>query len=214
MLCTTHPAIVRVADIAPAPRRAILFSALAATLLPATSICGADAVFYGRAETQPELPRDFRLQDGHNRWRTLADFRGTVVLVFFGYTQCPDVCPTELTRLARLKTALDKDADRVQVVFITIDPERDTAEIMRDYPALFHPSFVGLRGTPQGTLDATRTFKVYAEKMPGPTPTSYTVDHSTFVYGFDSHGKLRVRLTPTLTADQMLTDVRTLLSIP
>ena len=214
MRYSTHPAFERIAFIVPTPRRTILFSALAATMLPATSIWGADAVFHGRTEPQPELPRDFRLQDGHNQWHTMADFRGSVVLVFFGYTQCPDVCPTELTRLARLKQALGKDADRVQVVFITIDPERDTTEIMRDYPALFHPAFVGLRGTPQGTLDATRTFKVYAEKMPGPTPSSYTVDHSTFVYGFDSHGRLRVRLTPGLTADEMLADVRTLLSIP
>ena len=204
----------RIPKSVPATRRSIVFSALAATLLTATATWGADAVFYGRAEPQPELPRNFRLQDAKGQWRTLADFRGKVVLVFFGYTQCPDVCPTEFTRLARLQQALGRDGDQVQVVFITIDPERDTAEVMRHYPAVFHPAFAGLRGTPEDTLDAIRTFKVYVEKMPGPTPTSYHVDHSTFVYGFDRHGKLRVRLTPTLTADQLLTDVRTLLSFP
>ena len=174
---------------------------------------GSEPLFKGRAQAESTVQRDFRLQDAKGRWRTLADFRGKVVLAFFGYTQCPDVCPTELARLAQLRVALGRDAARVQVVFITLDPERDTSAVLQAYTSQFDPSIVSLRTDQPGTEAVARTFSVYYEKVPGLTPTSYTVDHSTFVYGIDAQGRLRVRLTPNQSPDDVLADVRTLLSI-
>jgi protein SCO1/2 len=174
---------------------------------------GSVPLFKGRTQADSSVQRDFRLQDTKGRWRTLADFRGKVVLAFFGYTQCPDVCPTELARLAQLIAALGSDAARVQVVFVTLDPERDTAAVLRAYTSQFDPAIVPLRTDQQGTDAVARTFSVYYEKVPGRTPSTYTVDHSTLVYGFDTQGRLRVRLTPNQSPDDVLADVRTLLSI-
>jgi protein SCO1/2 len=174
---------------------------------------GSVPLFKGRTQADSSVQRDFRLQDTNGRWRTLADFRGKVVLAFFGYTQCPDVCPTELARLAQLIAALGSDAARVQVVFVTLDPERDTAAVLRAYTSQFDPAIVPLRTDQQGTDAVARTFSVYYEKVPGRTPSTYTVDHSTLVYGFDTQGRLRVRLTPNQSPDDVLADVRTLLSI-
>ena len=144
----------------------------------------------------------------------MADFRGLAVLIFFGYTQCPDVCPTELARLARLMQAVGTDASKIQVLFVTLDPERDTAEMLSAYTGQFHPAFLGLRTDVAGTQAIASKFRVYYEKAPGRTPESYTVDHSTFIYGIDPRGALRVRLTPMMSDADLLTDVRTLLSAP
>jgi protein SCO1/2 len=115
--------------------------------------------------------------------------------------------------LAQLIAALGSDAARVQVVFVTLDPERDTAAVLRAYTSQFDPAIVPLRTDQQGTDAVARTFSVYYEKVPGRTPSTYTVDHSTLVYGFDTQGRLRVRLTPNQSPDDVLADVRTLLSI-
>ena len=113
-------------------------------------------------------------------------------MVFFGYTQCPDVCPTTMAELAQIKQALGADGERVQGVFVTVDPERDKPEVLKAYSASFDPSFVALRGSPEQTAAAAREFKVFYAKVPGKTAGSYTVDHTAGSYVFDTKGKLRL----------------------
>ncbi|MBK9675634.1 MAG: SCO family protein [Betaproteobacteria bacterium] len=135
---------------------------------------------------------EFALTDHHGKARTLADFRGKAVVMFFGYTQCPDVCPTTLTELAEAMRRLGADAERVQVLFVTIDPERDTPELLRNYVPAFHPSFLGLYGDAAALERTVKDFKVFYQKQPGPTPSTYTVDHSAGAFLFDPQGRPRV----------------------
>jgi protein SCO1/2 len=126
--------------------------------------------------TGAEYGRDFQLQDPDGRTRTVGDFRGRVLLVLFGFTQCPDVCPTALARAREVLGLLGDDGSRVQVVFVTVDPERDTPELMRAYAQAFHPSFLGLRADLETTAATARHFKVHYAKVP--TGSSYTMDHT------------------------------------
>jgi protein SCO1/2 len=134
----------------------------------------------------------FALPDQNGQVRTPADFKGKVMAVFFGYTQCPDVCPTALAELAQVKKALGKDGDRLQAVFITVDPERDTPQLLKSYVGSFDPGFVALRGTPEQTAAVAKDFKVFFAKAPGKTPDSYTVDHTAGTYLFDPQGRVRL----------------------
>lgn len=199
----------------PADRR---FAATAAVLccvlalLAGCSPASPPHVFAGSDITGAAFGRDFSLTDSDGRTRRLADFRGKVALVFFGFTQCPDVCPTELARLADLRRRLGADADKVQVVFITLDPERDSAELVRDYLRAFDASFVGLRGDPAATAATAREFKVFYQKVPGSSPDRYTLNHTTSIYAFDPAGRLRLLLQGTLAPEQMVADVRALLA--
>src|SRR4029450_10511260 len=132
----------------------------------------------GPPSTGSSFGRDFALHDHNGKVRTLADYRGKAVVVFFGYTQCPDVCPTTLAALAEAMKALGPEADRVQVLFVTVDPDRDTPELLKAYVPAFDPRFVGLRGDAKATEAVAKEFKVVYQKVPGATPTTYTVDHS------------------------------------
>ena len=136
--------------------------------------------------------RDFALTDHTGKARTLADFRGKAVVLFFGYTQCPDVCPTTLAELAEAMKRLGPDADRVQVLFATVDPERDTADLLSKYVPAFDPHFLGLYGDAAATERTAKEFKILYQKQPGRTPGSYTVDHSAGTFVFDPQGKLRL----------------------
>jgi protein SCO1 len=171
-----------------------LATALVAVLLAAgIAGCGpASPKFEGSDVTGGSFGRDFKLTDPEGRQRTLADFRGKVVVMFFGYTQCPDACPTTLSELAAAMQTLGTDATRVQVLFVTIDPERDTAALLAQYVPAFNPSFLGLRGDAQATADVAREFKVLYQKQPGATPGSYSMDHSAGTFIFDPEGRLRV----------------------
>ena len=155
--------------------------------------------------------RDFALQDPDGRQRTLADFRGKAVVVFFGYTQCPDVCPTTLAALAEAMKKLGNDADRVQVLFITVDPERDTPALLKQYVPAFDPRFLGLRGDADATARTAKEFKVLYEKVPGTTPGSYTMDHSAGSFVFDPQGRLRLYVAHGQDADVFAHDLRELL---
>ena len=149
---------------------------------------------------------------GHDgRPRTLADFRGKVVVLFFGYTQCPDVCPTTLAELARVMKSLGADADQVQVLFVTVDPERDTPDILSHYVPAFDPRFLGLYGNLEQTRAVAKEFKVFFEKRPGSTPGSYTVDHSAQVYVLDKKGRLRLFVREQRIATDLPHDLRLLL---
>ena len=143
-------------------------------------ITGAD---YGKAVA---------LADHNGQVRHLSDFAGKVVVVFFGYTQCPDVCPTTLAELAEVKKLLGKDGDRVQGLFVTVDPERDTPELLKAYLANFDASFLALRPTPEELAAVAKEFKIYYKKVPGASATSYTMDHSAGSYVYDSKGQLRL----------------------
>jgi protein SCO1/2 len=142
--------------------------------------------------TGTKFGRAFELVDHNGKPRTLADYRGKAVVMFFGYTQCPDFCPTTLSELAETMRRLGADADRVQVLFVTVDPDRDTQELLSKYVPAFDPRFVGLYGDAEATARTAKEFKVLYQKQPGQTPGSYTVDHSAGTFIFDPDGKLRV----------------------
>ena len=142
--------------------------------------------------TGSSFGHDFSLKDPSGKTRTLEDFRGKAVVVFFGYTQCPDVCPTTLATLAQAMKELGPDADRVQVLFVTVDPERDTPDLLAKYVPSFDPRFLGLWGDADATARTAKEFKVLYQKVPGATPGSYTMDHSAGSYVFDPKGRLRL----------------------
>lgn len=142
--------------------------------------------------TGADFGREFALTDPAGRPRTLADFRGKVVAIFFGYTQCPDVCPTTLSTMAQVMKLLGPRADQVQVLFVTVDPERDSAELLANYVPAFDPRFLGLRTDLAGTAKVAKEFKVFYQKVPGSAPGIYTVDHTAATYVYDPTGHLRL----------------------
>jgi protein SCO1 len=142
--------------------------------------------------TGADYARDLQLPDADGRPRSLKDFRGKAVVLFFGYTQCPDVCPTTLSEIAEAKRLLGADGARVQGVFVTLDPERDTPQVLKGYLANFDPSFVALRGTPDQVAAVAKDFKIFYRKVEGKTPGSYTLDHSAASYVYDPQGRLRL----------------------
>jgi protein SCO1/2 len=156
--------------------------------------------------TGADYGKNFALTDHKGQLRQLSDFAGKAVVVFFGFTQCPDVCPTTLAELAEVKKRLGKDGDRLQALFITVDPERDTPELLTAYMANFDPSFLALRPTPAELPAVAKDFKIYYKKVPGASATSYTMDHSAGSYVFDTQGQLRLFTrygsgAPALAAD-------------
>ena len=161
--------------------------------------------------TGSSFGRDFSLKDPEGHTRTLADFRGKAVVVFFGYTQCPDVCPTTLATLADVMKRLGPDADRVQVLFVTVDPERDTPQLLKQYVPAFDSRFLGLYGDADATAKTAQEFKVLYQKVPGPTPGSYTMDHSAGSYVFDPQGRLRLFVSNAQGAYVYVHDLKELL---
>jgi protein SCO1/2 len=162
--------------------------------------------------TGADYARDLPLTDQHGRERSMADFKGKVVVVFFGFTQCPDVCPTTLQELVEVKKLLGKDGDKVQGVFVTVDPERDTPEVLKAYMANFDPSFVALRGSPEQLATVAKDFKIYYKRVEGKTPTSYTMDHSAASYVFDTQGRVRLYTRYGSGAQALSEDIRLLLN--
>ena len=161
--------------------------------------------------TGADFARDVRLTDHNGKPRTLADFKGKVVAVFFGYTHCPDVCPVTLSELAAVANELGKDAGRLQVLFITVDPERDTPEVLAKYVPAFNPTFLGLYGDADATARTGKEFKVFYQKQPTPGG-GYSVDHSAGTYIYDTAGRLRLFASYGQGAAKMLSDIRVLLS--
>ena len=161
--------------------------------------------FKGVDITGAEYARSLALTDVDGQPRTLADFKGKVVVVFFGYTQCPDVCPTTMAELAEVKRKLGADGARLQGIFVSVDPERDTAALLKAYVANFGPDLIGLRGSLEQTQAAAKEFKVFYAKVPGKTASSYTVDHTAGSYVFDAQGRVRL-FTRYGSGAQALTD--------
>jgi protein SCO1/2 len=184
--------------------------ALIALLGFAAAGCGQERPhFRGIDVAGADYGRDFRLTDPDGKVRTLADFRGRYVMLFFGFTQCPDVCPTALARAAEVRKRLGADAQRIQVVFVTIDPERDLAPVLKAYTTAFDPGFLGLRGDLEETAATAREFRAFYRKVP--TGGSYTMDHSAFTYVFDPDGRLRLLLRHDQTAEDYVADLKTLM---
>jgi protein SCO1 len=159
-----------------------------------------------------EWGRDFALPDAKGQVRRLAEFRGKAVVLFFGYTQCPDVCPTTLSAMAEVAKLLGSDAARLQVVFVTLDPERDTPPLIAEYMAQFHPDFLGLRGDRAATEAAAKEFKVFYSKQAAGAAGGYTLDHTAGSYVFDPQGRLRLYVRHGAPAADIAADLRLLLS--
>jgi protein SCO1 len=191
-------------------RRQLLLSCACALALAA---CGdKQQAFSGIDITGADYATDFALTDQNGQARTLADFKGKVVVIFFGFTQCPDVCPTSLGELAQAKQLLGTGGDRLQGLFVSVDPERDTPEIMKQYLANFDPSFLALYAPPDQLPDVAKHFKIYYKKVPGSTPTSYTMDHSAGSYIYDPQGKVRLYHRYGTGAQALADDVKKLLA--
>jgi protein SCO1/2 len=189
---------------------------VAAVLALSVSGCdklpGKQASFQNTDVTGLDYAKGFSLTDHTGKPRTLADYKGKVVLVFFGYTQCPDVCPTTMAEMASVMQKLGPQADQVQVLFITLDPERDTPQLLASYVPAFDKRFVGLYGTPEQTAKVAKDFKVFYSKVPGKEPGSYTIDHTAGSYVYDREGRLRLFIRHGGGADPVVHDIRQLLS--
>lgn len=156
--------------------------------------------------------RELKLTDHNGKPRTLADFKGKVVILFFGFTQCPDICPTTLSASAAALQMLGTETGKVQVLFITLDPARDTPEVLAKYTTAFNPTFLGLYGNEAETIAAAKEFKVFFQKAPGATPGSYTIDHTAASYAIDPQGRLRLYIKHGETPEQMAADIKLLLA--
>ena len=168
--------------------------------------------FKGVDITGAEYARQFTLTDQLGAQRSLAEFKGKVVAVFFGYTHCPDVCPTTMAELAAVKRALGADGARLQAVFVTVDPDRDTAAVLKPYMENFDPSFVALRGTAEQTTAVAKEFKVFYAKVPGQTADNYSVDHTAGTYIFDPEGRVRLFSRNGSGVDALKYDIQALLA--
>ena len=189
--------------------RRLLLSSFA---LLALAACSPDKPkFNGIDVTGADYAKGFTLTDHNGQSRSLSDFKGKVVVLFFGYTQCPDVCPTSMTELAEVKRLLGADADKLQGVFVTLDPARDTTELLKAYMANFDPTFLAFVPTADELPVVAKQFKIYYKKVDGQTPTSYTMDHSAGSYVYDTQGNLRLYSRYGSGAQVLAQDIQTLL---
>jgi protein SCO1/2 len=187
-------------------------AALAAALVFLAG-CGPSGPSFRNVDiTGADFGKDFALTDHTGKPRTLADFRGKVVVMFFGYTRCPDVCPSTLAELKQVLGKLGDNASRVQVLFITVDPERDTQALLAQYVPAFDPGFLGLHGDLGATAKVAREFKVFYQKVPGSKPDNYTMDHTAASYVFDAQGRLRLLVKHGSGGEALVQDLKTLLT--
>ncbi|MGN7741891.1 SCO family protein [Pseudomonas sp. 22526] len=166
---------------------------------------------YGKDLSDKIMGRTFKLKDTEGNVRTLSSFSGLMPMVFFGFTQCPAICPTTLARAAQAKKLMGRDGDRLQVIFITLDPERDTPEVLDAYVKAFDPSFVALYGTLEQTAATAKEFDVFYEKIP--SGSTYTLSHTATSFVYDSRGTLRLGLSQSLTAQECAEDLLTVMEV-
>lgn len=194
--------------------RRLILALTAAALVSACDRPGAGASragFKGIDITGADYAKELRLVDADGKPRSLADFKGKVTVIFFGYTQCPDVCPSTLAELAAARKLLGSDGARVQGVFVTVDPDRDRPEVLKAYVGSFGDDFVGLYGTPDEIRATAKHFKIFYNKVPGKTETSYTVDHTAGSYVFDAQGRVRLFTRYGMGAEALAADLKVLL---
>lgn len=187
-------------------------SSLFLSLVLLLSGCSESSRFVSTDLSAVDWGKDFSLTDHKGQVRRLADFRGKAVVLFFGYTQCPDVCPTTLVTMRDAMALLGEDAQRVQVLFVTLDPARDTPQLLAQYLPSFHPSFLGLLGDDNAIVALAKDFKVFFVKQPGSTPGSYSIDHSTSSYAYDPQGRLRLLLRHGEAPANIAADLKLLLA--
>ena len=204
-------------------QNAIKFIAISAIIMPATAIftaCTEQKLAFKSVDiTGADYARDFAadgaMLDHHGQPRSIKDFAGKIVVVFFGFVQCPDVCPTTMAELAEVKKLLEKnnkgDGDKLQALFITIDPERDTLPVLKAYMANFDPTFLAMRTTPDKLATVAKDFKTYYKKAPGRTDTSYSMDHSAGSFVYDTTGKVRLYTRYGSGAEALASDIKLLL---
>jgi protein SCO1/2 len=193
-------------------RRVLLAASTAVFVSSFLAGCKEEALaFHGSDINGTHLGRDLELQDGSGQTRRLSDYKGKVTLVFFGYTQCPDVCPTAMAELSQTMQLLGPDAAKVQVIMISVDPARDTPDILSAYVQAFNPSFVGLTGAPEKLSKTAKSFKAYYAKSSGGTAEQYGMDHASSFYVFDKEGESRVLIAGNAKAADIAADIRQLL---
>lgn len=189
-----------------------LLSALFLSITLLLAGCSEPPRFVSTDLSAVDWGKDFSLTDHNGQARRLADFRGKAVVLFFGYTQCPDVCPTTLAAMHEAMKLLGEDANRVQVLFVTLDPARDTPKLLAQYVPAFDPSFLGLYADENVITALTKDFKLFYARQPGSVPGSYSIDHSTGSYAFDPQGRLRLLLRHGETAANIAADLKLLLT--
>lgn len=197
-----------------------LYRVLVGLLLTASlGLVGCDKLGFGQAAsfkgvdiTGADYGRTLDLPDASGKPRSLAEFKGKLVVVFFGYTQCPDVCPTTMAELAQVKKAMGPDGERIQGIFVSVDPQRDTPEVLQAYMASFDPSFIALRGSPEQITATAKEFKVFFAKVPGKEEGRYTVDHTAGSYIFDTAGQLRLFVRYGIGSEALTSDLKALLA--
>ena len=195
-------------------RRKAISRLVAAPLLALGLLAGctpAEPVFKSTDISGTSYGRTLRLTDHHGQERTLADFKGKVVTIFFGYTQCPDVCPTALSGMSSVMQALGPDAERVQVIFVTVDPERDTPELLAQYVPVFDARFLGLYGTPEKIAEVAKEFRVFYRKS-GDLAGHYTIDHTAGTYVFGPDGRPRLYVKHAEDPQVVVADIKALLA--
>lgn len=203
---TLRSAIKKIAAYAVLACACLLFSAI-------LSGCKGDAPQFASIDiTGADYAHEFHLRDHNGQERSLKDFAGKVVVLFFGYTQCPDVCPTTLSELAEVKRLLGPQGAQLQALFVTLDPQRDTPELLKAYMANFDPAFVALRPSPEQLPALAKDFHIYYKQVPGSSPTSYTLDHTAASYVYDPQGRLRLYTRYGRGAAALAGDIRLLLS--
>jgi protein SCO1/2 len=197
----------------PRLRAALALAAIALALAACEKLFApARGPFNGVDVTGGGMGGPIQLADHSGKVRTLADFRGKVVVVVFGFTHCPDVCPTTLADMASAVNLLGEYGNQVQVLFVTVDPKRDTAEVLRQYVPAFHAKFIGLRGSAAETEGVTKAFHVYASERAGKTPETYTVDHSAQSFVIDREGRLRLLIPPATKPAAIASDLKILIN--
>ncbi|WP_201747018.1 SCO family protein [Limnohabitans sp. TS-CS-82] len=194
------------------PTRRFFSACALAILAMAMTACAPDKPKFNAIDvTGADYAKGFTLTDHHGQTRSLSDFKGKVVVLFFGYTQCPDVCPTSMAELAEVKHLLGADGEKLQGAFITVDPARDTAELLKAYMGNFEPTFVAFIPTPEQLAAVAKDYKVYYKRSEGKTPTSYTMDHSAGSYVYDTQGNLRLYSRYGSGAQALAQDIQGLL---
>ena len=178
----------------------------------ALGACDSKPQFTSTDISGADYAKDFALTDHTGTPRTMADFRGKAVVMFFGYTQCPDVCPTTLNGMAEVMKLLGEESKKVQVLFVTVDPERDTPQLLAQYVPSFHPSFIGLYADAQTIARTAQDFRVFYQKQPGNSPGTYTVDHTAGSYVFDPQGRLRLYVKHAEKPEVIAADLKQLLA--
>jgi protein SCO1 len=172
---------------------------------------GNTSSFVGTDITGADFPKPLTLTDHTGKLRTMSDFKGKAVILFFGFTHCPDVCPTTMLDLKNMMKLLGEKADQVQVLFVTVDPRRDTQDVLAQFVPSFDKRFIGLRGSLQETAETLGNFKIYYQEIPGKTATDYSIDHSAGMYVFDKEGKIRLYLGYGQKPADIASDIQKLL---